>query len=293
MPDPLLPTSFLKRLESHELTSRHVFSSRVMGERRSRRKGGGMEFVDFKAYTPGDDLRYLDWNVFARSEHLVLKQFETTENLATYVLLDISDSMDFGSPTKLLWGKRMAAALGYLAMCKDDRYGIYPFSDELKDGTLSLMGRGHVTQTFDFISALQPGGTTNLETSIQQFASEVTTGGLVFIVSDFWDLEGFQRSLHYLLYNNFVVHALHVLSPEELDPGYGGELDLTDSETGERVLLTIKKGTLSRYQRELQASFRQLRGLLSSAATMYLRFLATDSIEDTVLYRFRQEGLLE
>ena len=293
MPNPLLTSSFLKKLENHELVSRRVFASRMMGERRSSRKGGGMEFVDFKAYAPGDDLRYLDWNVFARNEHLVVKQFETTENLATYVLLDISDSMDFGSPTKLLWGKQIAAALGYLAMCRNDRYGIYPFSDELRDGTLSMMGRGQVTQVFDFVSALQPGGTTNLETSIQEFASEVTTGGLVFIISDFWDLEGLQRSLHYLLYNNFVVHALHVLTPEEIDPGYGGELDLTDSETGERVLLTIKKGTLDRYHRELQASLRQLQSLLGGPATVYLRFLTTDSVEDAVLYRFRQEGLLE
>jgi uncharacterized protein (DUF58 family) len=292
MPEPLLTGSFLKKLESHELVSRRVFSSRMAGERRSSRKGGGLEFVDFKSYATGDDLRYLDWNVFARSERLVIKQFETTENLATYVLLDTSASMDFGSPTKLLWGKRMAAALGYLALCRDDRYGIFPFAEEMKDGMLSLTGRGQVTQVFDFISGLQPAGTTSLETAIQQFTAEITTGGLVFIVSDFWDVPGLQRGLHYLLYGNFLVHALHVLTPEEVQPGYSGELDLTDAETGERVLLTVKKGTLDRYQRELQTSFRQLQALLSGPATLHLRFTTEDSVEDAVLYRFQKEGLL-
>ena len=292
MPEPLLSSSFLKRLENHELVSRRVFSSRVVGERRSRRKGGGMEFVDHKAYAPGDDLRYLDWNVFARSDHLAIKQFETTENLATYVLLDSSESMAHGNPTKLLWGKRIAAALGYLAMCKDDRYGIFPFSDELKAGSLSLTGRGQMGQIFDFISDVEPGGLTDLETAIQQFTAEVTTGGLVFIVSDLWDAAGLQRGLHYLLYNGFSVQALQILAPDEVEPAYGGELDLTDSETGERVLLTIKKGTLDRYRRELRASFRQLQSILSSPETMYLRSLTTDSVEDLVLYRFRQEGLL-
>ena len=290
MPSQLIPSSFLKRLDNHELISR--LSSQLAGERLSRRKGGGMEFVDHKAYSSGDDLRYLDWNVFARNDHLVIKQFETSENIATYVLLDTSDSMNFGEPAKLHWGKQIAAAIGYLAMCRDDRFGIFAFAEELKTNLLALRGRGQVNQVFDFIDGLEPGGTTNIETSVQRFVAESGTGGLLFIISDFWDADGLQQCLPYLLYNNFKVHAIQILTPEEIEPEYNGEIDLTDAETDERVLLTIRKGTLDQYHRELQSSFRQLESLLSNPAYLYLRFTTNDSVEDTILHRFRHEGLL-
>jgi uncharacterized protein (DUF58 family) len=251
-----------------------------------------MEFVEHKGYSTGDDLRYLDWNVYARNDQLTIKQFETSENIATYVLLDTSDSMNFGEPSKLLWGKQIAAAIGYLAMCREDWFGVFPFADDLKNSMLSQRGRGQVKQVFDFIEELEPGGTTNIETSIQRFAAESGTGGLLFIISDFWNSEGLQRSLPYLLYSGFTVHGIQILTPEEIDPGYSGELDLTDAETGERVLVTIRKGTLDQYHRELRSSFRQLEAALSSAATEYLRFMTSDSVEDAVLYRFRHEGLL-
>lgn len=291
MPNQLLPSSFLKQLENHHLVSR--CKSQLAGERLSRQKGGGMEFVEHKGYSAGDDLRYLDWNVYARNDQLTIKQFETSENIATYVLLDTSDSMNFGEPSKLLWGKQIAAAIGYLAMCRDDRFGIYPFADELETGMLSLRGRGQVNQVFDFIDGLQPGGKTDIGTSVQRFAAESGTGGLLFIISDFWDAEGLQRCLPYLLHNNFKIHALQILTPEEVDPGYSGELDLTDTESGERVLLTIRKGTLDQYRRELQASFRKLESILSIPATLYLRFMTGDAVENAVLRRFRHEGLLE
>jgi len=290
MPSNILSSSFLKKLENHRLVTQ--LSSQLAGERLSQRKGGGMEFVEHKGYSSGDDLRYLDWNVYARNDQLTIKQFETAENIATYILLDTSDSMNFGDPSKLLWAKQIAAAIGYLAMCREDWFGVFPFADELKANMLSQRGRGQVNQVFDFIEELEPGGTTNIEASIQRFAAETGTGGLLFIISDFWDPEALQRALPYLLYRGFTIHALQILTPEEMDPGYSGELDLTDAETGERVLLTIRKGTLDQYHQELQSSFLKLEAALSSQATNYFRFLTSDSVEDTVLYRFRHEGLL-
>ena len=290
MPSDLLTSSFLKQLENHRLVTQ--LSSQLAGERLSSRKGGGMEFVEHKGYSTGDDLRYLDWNVYARNDQLTVKQFETSENIATYVLLDVSDSMDFGTPSKLLWAKQMAAAIGYLAMCREDWFGLFPFSEELQTSMLSQRGRGQVKQVFDFIEELEPGGTTDIETSIQRFAAESGTGGLLFILSDFWDPDALQQALPYLLYSGFTVHALQILTPEEINPGYSGELDLTDAETGERVLLNIRKGTLDQYERELQSSFLKLEAALSTPATRYFRFLTSDSVEDTVLFRFRHEGLL-
>lgn len=290
--EPLLSSGLLKKLEGHELTSPRLFSGGLTGERHSRQRGGGLEFADYKAYTPGDDFRYVDWNAYARNDHLLIKLFETTENLATHVLLDVSSSMDFGSPTKLLCVQRLAAALAYLALCREDRLAVYPFSDQLQPGIVSLKGRGQASPVFGFIRDQRPLGVTNLDRVLHQFTREATAGGLLFILSDFWDLSGFQRGVRHLFYNNFVVCAVQILTPEEVLPEYAGELDLIDAETGERAFVTIKKGTLERYREALEASFRQLEALLAGSKASFFRVSTSDSVEDVLLHRFRREGLV-
>src|SRR6516164_9768804 len=111
MPDPLLSPDFLRRLEGLELVSRKVRAGRMKGDRLSKRKGRGSEFADFRPYSTGDDLRFLDWSLFARLERLFLRLFLEEEDLHVHLLIDVSRSMDVGTPTKLLFAKRVAAAL--------------------------------------------------------------------------------------------------------------------------------------------------------------------------------------
>jgi uncharacterized protein (DUF58 family) len=289
---PLLSSTFLKKLEGLELTSHRTFTAGVAGERQAHRKGGGLEFVDHKAYSPGDDFRYLDWNVYARNQQLVVKQFETTESLPTYILLDTSASMDFGHPTKLLWGKQLAAAVTYLAICREDRLGLFPFADGLRPEMISTRGRGQVQVLFDFLDAQPAQGTTSLERALTEFANRIETGGLLFVISDFWDLAGFQRGLQRLAFRGFAIQGIQIISPEELDPSYTGELDLLDSESGDRAWLTIRKGTLDRYRDALRRDLRQLQFLLSGVHAGCLRLSTAESVEDTVLFRFRREGIV-
>src|SRR5438874_3565276 len=135
MPDaaapPLLSPGFLHRLEQLELVSRKIFMGRMKGERRSKKKGQSSEFADYRNYVVGDDLRFLDWNLYARLDKLFLRLFMEEEDLHFYVLLDNSLSMDFGDPTKLHYAKQVAAALGFIGLVNLDRVVVEAFNDRL------------------------------------------------------------------------------------------------------------------------------------------------------------------
>src|SRR5690349_22866742 len=121
---PLLSPELLAQLEQMELVSRKIFRGRMKGERRSKRKGQSVEFADFRQYVAGDDLRFIDWNLFARMERLYLKLFLEEEDLHFYALIDASASMEFGEPTKLQYAKQLAASLGLIGLCRADRVKI-------------------------------------------------------------------------------------------------------------------------------------------------------------------------
>src|SRR6188508_840230 len=118
--EQLLSPQLLAQLERLELMSRKIFRGRMKGERRSKRKGQSVEFADFRNYVPGDDLRFIDWNLYARMDRLFLKLFLEEEDLHVYILIDASTSMEFGEPTKLQYAKQLAAALGYIGLTRAD-----------------------------------------------------------------------------------------------------------------------------------------------------------------------------
>src|SRR5947199_2150313 len=135
MPDtpsqPLLDHQFLARLEQLELVSKKIFMGRMKGERRSKRKGQSVEFADYKNYVVGDDLRHLDWNLYARLDRLFIRLFQEEEDLHFYVLLDNSLSMDFGTPSKLHFARQVAAALAFIGLVNMDRVVIEVFNEKL------------------------------------------------------------------------------------------------------------------------------------------------------------------
>src|SRR4051812_40653536 len=129
--EELLEAGFMTRIEQLEIISRKIFASKLKGERRSKRKGQSVEFADYRNYVVGDDLRFIDWNIYARLEKLFLKMFLEEEDLNITVMVDVSKSMDFGSPTKALYAKRVAAAMAYIGLCNLDRVNVYAYSDRL------------------------------------------------------------------------------------------------------------------------------------------------------------------
>src|SRR3954447_12513570 len=174
MPDastqPLLEPKFLAQLEQLELVSRKIFLGRMKGERRSKRKGQSVEFADYRNYVVGDDLRFLDWNLYARLDKLFLRLFMEEEDLHFYVLLDNSLSMSFGTPTKLHYAKQVAAALGFIGLVNLDRVMMEAFNDRLVQSLPALRGRRSLWRLMDFLGKLEPSGPSDLARSLRTFS---------------------------------------------------------------------------------------------------------------------------
>src|SRR5271169_4522112 len=184
---PLLDPEFPARLEQLELVSRKIFLPRMKGERRSKKKGQSVEFADYRNYVVGDDLRFLDWNLYARLDRLFLRLFMEEEDLHFYVLIDNSLSMDFGTPSKLLYAKQIAAALGFIGLVNLDRVVVEAFNDRLTQTMPALRGRRSLWRLLDFLEKIEPAGPSDLTRSLRTFSIKSSGRGIVVLLSDLMD----------------------------------------------------------------------------------------------------------
>src|SRR3982074_990047 len=186
MPDtqtqPLLEPQFLARLEQLELVSRKIFLGRMKGERLSKRKGQSVEFADYRNYVVGDDLRFLDWNLFARLDRLFIRLFMEEEDLHFYVLIDNSLSMDFGTPTKLHYARQVAAALGFIGLVNLDRVVIEAFNEKLTQSLPAVRGRRSLWRLLDFLNKVEPAGPSDLAKSMRSFSIKCSGKGIVVVL---------------------------------------------------------------------------------------------------------------
>src|SRR3982751_7085600 len=165
----LLPPDLMAQLERLELVSRKVFRGRMKGERKSKRKGQSVEFADFRQYVPGDDLRFIDWNLFARLGRLFLKLFLEEEDLHFYALIDTSGGMDFGEPTKLQFAKQLAAALGFIGLCRADRVKIESLGTTSKNPGPTLRGRSSLWRMQEYLASIESGENVSLAEGVKNF----------------------------------------------------------------------------------------------------------------------------
>lgn len=246
---PLFDSEFMKRLEYLSLVSRRVFRGQLLAQRRTKQLGGGIEFADHREYTRGDDLRYLDWNIYARYGDLLLKRFQGEEDLHVYILLDASHSMRAGSPNKFDYARRVAAALSYIALADLDRVSILAYSEEICDVLPLTRGKDRVLTVLRFLEKLQPHGRkTDLARVVRGFVHRAPRTGLAVIVSDLFDQEGFQRGVDLLRHRRFEPHLMQVHSREEANPTMLGDIELEEVETGQRRKITITERKLKQYR---------------------------------------------
>src|SRR5437016_11406747 len=168
--EPLLDPQFLARLEQLELVSRKIFVGRMKGERLSKRKGQSVEFADYRNYVVGDDLRFLDWNLYARLDLLFIRLFLEEEDLHVYLLIDNSLSMDFGSPTKLRFAKQLVASLGFVGLVNQDRVVVEAFNNQLTQSSAALRGRKSLWRLLEFLDKVEPAGPSDLARSLKAFS---------------------------------------------------------------------------------------------------------------------------
>jgi uncharacterized protein (DUF58 family) len=225
----------------------------MKGERRSKRKGQSVEFADFRAYAPGDDLRSIDWNLYARLDKLIVKLFLEEEDLHFYVLIDASRSMDFGEPTKLEYAKQLAAALGFVGLVRADRVRIETLGQGLREHGPVLRGRKSVWRILDYLNGIEPGDAVPLAEGVKNFCLRNTGRGVVVLVSDLMDKSGYEAGLRYLMSQRMDVYVIHLLSQEELAPDVKGDLKLVDCEDQEIAEISVSAPLLARYKATLNA----------------------------------------
>jgi uncharacterized protein (DUF58 family) len=292
MAEELFDKEFLKKLEYLDLIARRLVFGRQQALRPSVRKGASIEFKDYREYTPGDDLRTVDWSIYARLDELVIKLFRQEEELDLWVLLDRSGSMDFGTPNKFDHARRLAAALAYIGMSNMDSAAVLPVNAELGAGRAHLRGRGRIFGLLEFLTALRSGGRTDLTAVARTFVSRVRRPSLVVIVSDFYGLSQAQRAIDQLRFFRHELYVIQVASPWELDPPVRGELRLVDSESTAHQDLTITDGLLRRYKRAFEGFAMGLRRYAMRHSIGYSLARTDTPFEEFLLQVLQRGGLV-
>jgi uncharacterized protein (DUF58 family) len=278
---------FLAQLERLSLLSRRTFRGSVKGERRSPRRGQSVEFADYRAYGHGDDLRYVDWNIYGRLDRLHVKLFIDEEDLCLHLLVDASASMGFGAPAKLEYAVRLAAALGFVGLVNHERVGLGILRERVAEGWPPTRGRAQILPMMDFLADVKPGGGTSLDDGLGNYAKRARESGLVVVVSDLLDPAGYERGVRALLERRFDVHLVHLVDPEEMAPTLGGDLRLIDSETGEVRDLTVDAEALRGYRERLRAFLERAEGFCRSHEIGYHRVVTDTPVEAFVVAQLR------
>jgi len=295
--DDLISADFMRQIDQLDVLSRKVLSGKLRGERRSKKRGQSVEFADHRNYVPGDDLRFIDWNLYARLDRLFLKLFTEEQDLSLSILLDVSTSMGFGNPNKLLYAKRLAAGLGYIGLAHYNRVHFYTFTDTLVDQLTNFRGRGRglIPRVLQFLQQQQPHGAGDLARVFRQFARMRPHTGIVVLIGDLLDKGDFIDQLGYLASQRNDVYLLQLLAPQEIDPSLAqitGDLKLQDAEDLDFVDISATPALIKQYQANLQNYCQHLHQACLKRGITHMVNTTTTPFDTLILQHLREQGLL-
>ncbi len=254
----MFDSEFIKRLEYLSLLSRRMFRGKLLAQRRTMQSGGGIEFADHREYLQGDDLRYLDWNVYARHGDLLLKRFQEEEDLHVYVLLDASLSMDRaddGRTDKFTLARQIAAALSYIALSDLDRVSILAYDERVRSLLPLTRGKDRILSLLRFLESLHcRGEKTDLRAVVGDFVQKAPRTGLAIVISDLYDQDGFRDGVDRLRHARFEPHVIQIHTQHEAEPAFLGDMQLVDCEAGTEKRVTVTERKLRQYK-QLFATF--------------------------------------
>ena len=294
----MFDSTFLAKLERLHLLSRRTFPGQSRAERRSHKLGSSLEFADYRNYVAGDDLRSIDWNIYGRSDKLFLKLFEEEEDLHIYLLVDTSASMRWTAldprtdaplrASKLDLARRLAGTLAYIGLANLDRVNVQFFAERLGEDLGMGRGKSHFHNVVRFLERLpEDTGQTNLARSLRAFGQRTKRRGLILILSDFFDPNGYEEALNYLQYQQFEIQLIQLLDPAELKPRLLGDLRLTDTETGGTYEVTVNEGLVRAYEQEIGTFLGGLETFCQRRGIGYRRATTDVPFEDFVLRMLR------
>ncbi len=307
-----LSAKLLRQLDQLELRARRRSRSSGRGERRSKARGQSVEFADHRSYVAGDDVRRLDWNLYGRLDRLFVKLYEEERELPVQILLDASESMLFGTPSKFDFSRQLAGAIGYVALGGFDRVTVRLFPDPgsgsvvegaaQEEGGLGeaayrsalrgVQGKKLASAFFQNLARVHAGGAGDFNASLRHCALQTRQAGLAIVLSDLLDPKGYASGLDALLGRGFHVHVVQVLAAEELEPSAFGDLRLVDSETDAEQEVTFGRFRMKAYRRAVENYTQKLREFCRSRGIGFLRVTSEASVESVVLKELREGALL-
>jgi uncharacterized protein (DUF58 family) len=294
---PLFDETTRRKLEQLMLYASRVRAGAIKGDRRSSKRGTSIEFADYRNYVPGDDLRRLDWNIYARTDRPLTRLYEDEEDLAVHLLLDASASMNWtleeGDPAldKFLYARRLFAGLGYTALAENDRLAMTAFGSTTSSFG-PARGRGYGAGLLRFVGGLSAQGATDLNKALKDYALRAARPGLVVLISDLFSPTGYLDGVNALLAKGCEVAIIHVLSPYETQPPMVGDLRLVDVETGAPQEISLDDGMRALYVQRVREWCDGIRAECGKRGVHYV-FAQTDSAwEKVILYDLRRLGVV-
>lgn len=288
--------STLRKLNRLALVATRVRAGALKGERRSTRRGAGVEFADYRNYVAGDDLRRLDWNVYARLDRPFVKLREEEEDLAVHLLVDASQSMDWGEGPqhKFEYALYLAAALGSIALAAGDPLSVSLLSAEQVASQYGpARGPQRLLRLLKFLERQTPSGTTRLNLALRDYTLAARRPGLVFLISDLFSPGGYQQGVADLQNSGYDVTLIHLLAPDELDPQLAGDLRLIDSETGHAQEVSLDGGLRASYRRRVSQWRDEIRAWCRRRGVRYLALTTGRPWDQVVLYEMRKAGVVK
>jgi uncharacterized protein (DUF58 family) len=301
--DAVVDGDLLQKLDRLSLRLGRDLISGLMGEHLAARRTTGIEFADYRQYSVGDDLRRVDWNAYARLGTLHVRQSQAEHDTVLYILVDGSPSMDFGKPTKFLLARRLAAALGYIALAHLDAVVMTtPGASVVRNNNEAISstqyavrnseyrGRAESGDMFRALQALRTESVAEFDGLLAGWTSGRGQGRIAVLISDLL-LDSYRNGVKQLLSAGFQVAVLHVVSPDELAPSDMGDLELVDSETGAHMDMYLGKEGLSEYNRRLHAWLDDAETWCKSNGANYLLIHSDWDVERVMLDMLRRRGV--
>ena len=272
----LIDDEFLKKLEKLKVIARKSARNPQRGEHRSWQSGEGLEFLDYRKYHIGDDLRYVDWSVYGRLDKLFIKLFHAEKGQTAHLLLDMSLSMGAGNPSKDITAKKIAAAISYICLSNLDKTGLMAFTDKIVAVKAPARGKKQYSDVLKFFFLLKPSDSTNVNGCLADYATICKNPGIAIIISDFFDPKGYEDGLKALASRDFDINLVQVMSHEELFWPKTGNLLLQEVETGEKKVTFVDKHLLERYQNKINEFISNIKSYCGHYGINY--FLCDTSI---------------
>jgi uncharacterized protein (DUF58 family) len=280
---------FLKKLAYLDLVAKQIFTGVRRGERKSSRHGAGTVFSDHRSYSRGDDLRYVDWNIYGRLGTLFVKEFEIEESANVLVLLDRSESMAYGEPDKFSFAVRVAAALGYIGLAHLDRVEVLPIPEGLPR---IYAGKQQAPGMFNYLEKVTTGGTTDLLEAVKRIISTSRRRGIAILISDLLDPNGWQPAVDLLLARRHRVFLVHIVAPSEESPKLGGAVRLVDSEDGKKLDVRIDKRLLEVYRKSFKTYCRRIERYAMTKEIGHARLRTDLPFDEAILSLLRRGGVV-